>query len=162
MGVTIRRTGKPYKFDASKVEKLIKAYVPGAIIRRTAKGISSTGSSFAPYRESYVAALRRGGEDTSVDLRLTGGRINSIKVVSVDVSANSLRFTIAPDAGTSPAVTLAGGRAKRTSGRSPPHNVLGYWIEHGTADMPARPFMGLTKEQEKELATLLDRAKLFG
>jgi hypothetical protein len=162
MGVTIRRTGKPYKFDAVKVEKLIKAYVPGAIIRRTDKGISSTGSIFAPYSPEYVDALRRGGESTAVDLRLTGGLINSIKVVSIDVSANSLRFVIAPDAGTSPSVTLADGRAKRKSGRSPPHNVLGYWIENGTASMPARPFLGLTPAQEKELAILLDKAKLFG
>jgi hypothetical protein len=162
MGVTIRRTGKPYKFDASKVEKVIKAFVPGAIIRRTSKGISSTGSSFAPYRESYQQALRRGGEDQAVDLRMTGGLINSIKVVSIDVSANSLRFVIAPDAGTSPSVSLAGGRAKRTGGRSPPHNVLGYWIEHGTSQMAARPFMGLTADEERQLATLLDKAKLFG
>jgi len=162
MGVTIRRTGKPYKFDASKVEKLIRAFVPGTIVRRTSKGISSMGSSFAPYRESYRQALQRGGEDPSVDLRLTGGLLNSVKVTSIDVSSNSLRFTIAPDAGTSPSVSLAGGRAKRTGGRSPPHNVLGYWIEHGTANMAARPWLGLTPDEERQLAVLLDKAKLFG
>jgi phage gpG-like protein len=85
--------------------------------------------------------------------------MNSIKVVSSDLA--NLRFVIAPDAGTSPAVTLAGGRAKRTTGRSPPHNVLGYWIENGTSTMRARPFMGLTPEQEKQLLNLLDKAKLF-
>jgi phage gpG-like protein len=40
--------------------------------------------------------------------------------------------------------------------------VLGYWIEHGTSQMAARPFMGLTADEERQLATLLDKAKLFG
>ena len=162
MGITVKRTGKPYKFDPTKAEKLIRAYVPGAILRRTDKGISSTGNAFAPYSPSYREALAKGGEAAGVDLRLTGGLMNSIKVTEVHRTSDGVTIIVAPDAGTSPAVSLGDGTARRTGRRGPPHNALAYWIETGTPTMPPRPFLALTAEEARTLGIMLDRAKLFG
>lgn len=171
MGITTKRSGPPPKFDAVKAGKLISGYVPGAIIRRTAQGIDATGASFAPYSTSYRRTLSKMGEDQSIDLRLTGGLMNSIKAREVRVTAQGVEVVIAPDAGTSPQVKAARfksgkrkgeGRAKRTGQQGPQHNILGYWIHHGTADMKARPFMGLTQEQERELHWILAAARLWG
>lgn len=157
MGVTTKTTGEPPRWNGAKVAKVIAALVPGMIIRRTGQGIDRTGSPFAPYSKSYREALAAGGESQAVDLRLTGGLMNSVKVRS----DRDVTVTIAPDTGTSPAVTLADGRAKRTGRRGPPHNVLAYWIETGTGRAPPRPFLGLTPEQERQLMDAILRARPF-
>ena len=162
MGITTKRTGTPAKFDGQKAGKLIAGYVPGAILRRTDQGLDVKGSQFAPYRPAYRDALVAMSEDGKVDLRLTGGLLNSIKARSIDVSTDGVRVTIAPDTGTSPQVHASDGKAKRSGKRGPPHNVLGYWLHHGTPTMQARPFMGLTPDQERELLALLTKARVFG
>lgn len=162
MGITTKRSGPPVKFDAAKAIRLIAGYVPGAIVRRTAQGLDTHGQPFAPYTPRYRQTLAKMGEDQSEDLRLTGGLMNSVKVREKRVTAAGVEVVIAPDTGTSPQVVASGGRAKRTGQQGPPHNVLGYWIHHGTATTPARPFMGLTPDQERELNQLLGRAKVFG
>jgi hypothetical protein len=204
MGITTRRTGTPVKFDGAKAAKLIAGFVPGAILRRTDKGIDAKGNAFALYRPGYRNTLAAMGEDGKVDLRLTGGLLNSIKARSIETTADGVRVTIAPDTGTSPEVrapsetralrraglvegrfgekavykTLRRGEARRldrdlefegrgkrmirTGKRGPPHNVLGYWLHHGTPTMQARPFMGLTPEQQRELYQILAKAKIFG
>jgi len=203
VGITTKRSGTPVKFDPEKAAKVIGAFVPGAILRRTDQGISSTGQAFASYSTQYRRQLQRMGEDQKIDLRLTGGLMNSIKVRETRITGNGVEVVIAPDTGSSNQVrapseiralrraglvegrfgetgiskTLRRGEArqlerdlKRESGQrqiktgeqGPPHNVLGYWIHHGTSTTPARPFMGLTPDQERELNTLLGKAKVFG
>lgn len=162
MGITTKRSGTPVKFDAEKAAKVIGGFVPGAILRRTDKGISSTGQAFASYSHSYRERLAAMSEDQKIDLRLTGGLMNSVKVREKRISANGVEVVVAPDTGTSPQVTPRNGKAHRTGERGPPHNVLGYWIHHGTATMKARPFMGMTREQERELNMLLGKARVFG
>lgn len=162
MGITTKRTGTPVKWDGEKAAKLIAGYVPGAIIRRTGQGIGSDGNPLAPYTAAYRATLAAMGEDPAVDLRLTGGLLNSIKVRSKAHTDRDATVVVAPDTGTSPAVYPADGRAKRSGRRGPPHNVLGYWIHHGTPDMRPRPFMGLSPDQVTELYRLLAKARLFG
>jgi hypothetical protein len=44
------------------------------------------------------------------------------------------------------------GGARKTGQRSPPHNVLGAYLHHGTPRMPARPHLGLTPDEGKRLA----------
>lgn len=162
MGITTRRTGTPAKFDGAKAAKLIAGFVPGAILRRTDKGIDAKGNAFASYKPSYRDTLAAMGEDGKVDLRLTGGLLNSIKARQTTVTADGVAVVIAPDTGTSPQVYASDGKAKRSGKRGPPHNVLGYWLHHGTPTMQARPFMGLTPEQERELYQILAKAKVFG
>ena len=111
------------------------------------------------------------GEDQSEDLRLTGGLMNSVKVREKRITAAGVEVVIAPDTGTSPQVVASTyrsgqrkgqGKAKRTGQQGPPHNVLGYWLHHGTPHMRARPFMGLSPDQQAELNQILARARLWG
>jgi hypothetical protein len=162
VGITTKRSGTPVKFDAEKAAKVIGAFVPGAILRRTDQGISSTGQAFASYSQSYRERLASMSEDQKIDLRLTGGLMNSIKVRDKRITSQGVEVVIAPDTGASPQVSPRNGKAHRTGKQGPAHNVLGYWIHHGTSTTPARPFMGLTPEQERELNVLLGKAKVFG
>jgi hypothetical protein len=203
VGITTKRSGTPVKFDAEKAARVIGAFVPGAILLRTDKGIATTGQAFASYSTRYRRQLQRMGEDQKIDLRLTGGLMNSVKVREKRISTNGVEVVVAPDTGSSDQVrapserralrraglvegrfgetavskVLRRGEANRlsrdleresgakqikTGERGPPHNVLGYWIHHGTATMKARPFMGLTREQERELNMLLGKARVFG
>ena len=203
MGITTKRSGTPVKFDPEKAAKVIGAFVPGAILRRTDQGISSTGQAFASYSTQYRRQLQRMGEDQKIDLRLTGGLMNSIKVRETRITGNGVEVVIAPDTGSSSQVRApseiralrraglvegrfgetsinkalrrgearqlerdlkreSGQRQIKTGEQGPPHNVLGYWIHHGTSTTPARRFMGLTPDQERELNVLLGKAKVFG
>lgn len=162
MGVTTKTTGQPPRWDGAKVAKVIAALVPGMIIRRTGQGLDRDGNPFAPYSSEYRKRLAAGGESQAVDLRVTGGLMNSIKVRSSTHTDTGATVVVAPDTGTSPAVSLADGKAKRTGRRGPPHNVLGYWLETGNGRAPPRPFMGLTPEQERQLWAAILRAKPFG
>ena len=161
MGITTKTSGEPPRWNGAKVAKVIAALVPGMIIRRTGQGIDRNGKKFQGYSRAYRKALAAGGESQAVDLRLTGGLMNSIKVRSSTHSDTEATVTVAPDTGTSPAVTLADGRAKRTGRRGPPHNVLAYWIETGTGTAPARPFLGLTPEQERQIMDAILRSRPF-
>jgi hypothetical protein len=162
VGITTKRSGPPVKFDADKAIRLISGYVPGAILRRTAQGVDANGKPFAPYTASYRERLAEMSEDQKIDLRLTGGLMNSVKVREKRITSQGVEVVIAPDTGTSPRVVAADGRAKRTGDQGPPHNVLGYWLHHGTPHMRARPFMGLSPEQQTELNRILAKARLWG
>lgn len=185
MGIKVTRRGQQLTFDGRRVAAVVKGMVPGMILERTNKGIDANGQQFAPYSRRYQNFLRRGGEDPKVDLRLSGGLMNSIKARSIEILKESVRVVVAPDAGTSPVwAPKAGGqkryaraerkfkrlsdagdysthvagrqmsrayRMQRTGKQSPPHNIVGYWLHHGTPKMKARPFMGLTDEQWKVL-----------
>ena len=101
MGITTKRSGTPVKFDAAKAAKVISAFAPGAILLRTAQGKSTTGAAFAAYSDSYRKTLQAMGEDQKVDIRLTGGLLNSVKVRDTVTAADYVQVTIAPDNGTS-------------------------------------------------------------
>lgn len=191
MGVKITRRGQQLTFDGRRVAAVVKGLVPGMILERTNKGIDANGQQFAPYSKRYQQYLKRGGEDPKVDLRLSGGLLNSVKARSIEILKESVRVVVAPDTGTSPVWAPASSRKafaasdwgrgrglfgenarysgplrrgestklekalrprmQRTGKQSPPHNVVGYWLHHGTPKMKARPFMGLTDEQWKVL-----------
>lgn len=164
MGVTITKRGQPPRFNGDGVARLIKGLVPGEILRRTDKGIGSDGKPFAQYRPSYGGdngTLARMGEDRKVDLRVSGGLMNSIKPRSATIGADYVEVIIAPDTGTSPVwkkSATKSGRATRAKGKQgPPHNIVGYWLHYGTPKMRARPFMGLTSEQMGRLWQMIGK-----
>lgn len=158
MGATVVSRGQ-VAVDVDAIAKAVAARVPGLVARRVDAGLDIFDRPFAPYRGSYMHALTKGGESTVVDLRLTGGMLASVKVREVRRDGDDVVIVIAPDAGTSPAVSLADGKAKRTGRRGPPHNVVGYWIHHGTPTMPARPWLGLSPSDMSKLVAALDRMK---
>ena len=169
-GITVVRKPRMPKFNGRAVAAVIKAIVPGAILERTNRGVDANGNQFAPYSNRYIDFLLRGGESPKVDLRLSGGLLNSVKARGADVNDNRVTIIVAPDAGTSPVwKPKAGGLARfekrlakgkqtagsftmqRTGKQSPPHNVVAHWLHYGTAHTPARRFLALTKEQTEML-----------
>jgi hypothetical protein len=158
MGVTITRRGRPPRFDANRIATIIKGVVPGMILERTNRGVDINGQQFAAYSRRYRNRLRRMGEDPKVDLRLSGGLLNSVKARGATLRADSVEVTIAPDTGTSPVwAPKAGGKSRRTGKQSPPHNVVGYWLHYGTKTIKPRPWMGLTPQQYAELVREIAR-----
>jgi phage gpG-like protein len=161
MGVTITKRGQPPRFNGDGVARLIKGLVPGEILRRTDQGIGSDGKPFAPYRPRYRKHLSDLGEDLKVDLRVSGGLMNSIKARGATIGADYVEVIIAPDTGTSPVWKKRkgkSGRASRAKGKQgPPHNVVGFWLHYGTPKMRARPFMGLTPEQTAKMWQMISR-----
>jgi hypothetical protein len=131
----------------------------GIIQRRTAQGKSWKGGALAQYSASYKEALSEGRESWKVDLTLTGSYLADIKVLKILERARDIVILIGPGTGTSPHVNLGNGRAQQTGRRSPPHNILGGYLERGTAHMPARPHLGITPEERKRVSSLL--AKLL-
>lgn len=114
MGVTITRRGRPPRFDANRIATIIKGVVPGMILERTNKGIDINGQQFAAYSRRYRNRLRLMGEDPKVDLRLSGGLLNSVKARGATLRADSVEVTIAPDTGTSPVwAPKAGGKQRQ-------------------------------------------------
>lgn len=157
MGVDIVYRGRMPKFNARGIAALIKATVPGAILKRVDKGTDLENKQFAQYSRRYIETLQRMGEDTKVDLRLSGGLMNSVKARETIIRDDSVEVVVAPDTGTSP-VWKAGdsgkgkaSKSKRTDKQGPPHNKLATWLHYGTARMKARPFMGLTEEEWNRL-----------
>jgi len=176
MGITVKRRGNPPRFNPEAVEREIKRFAPGAIIERVGRGIDINGQPFAPYSRRYRNFLKRGGEDQKIDLRLSGGLMNSVKARDAVLRADSVEVTIAPDTGTSPVwtpksgsrarATRAGAKGKdpvgayrmqRTGKQSPPHNVVGYWLHYGTPTMRARPWLGLDPKQRAYLLQMIAR-----
>lgn len=182
--VTVKRSGKIPKFDLEKAIATVKAFVPGAILARTDKGIDATGKAFTGYSAEYYAKLSGAGEDTKVDLRLTGGMLNSIKARKVTKSGGGAEIVFAPGTGGSPEMAFVSQSTKtakdkkfqhlspseradkkyklvKTGGRGPPQNVVAYWIHNGTDDMPPRPFLALTAKEVKYLQDLFIKVGLW-
>jgi hypothetical protein len=140
-----------------KAAEAIGPLVVGMIQRRTAQGKSWKGGALAQYSGSYKDALAEGRESWKVDLTLTGSYLADIKVLKILERVRDIVVLIGPGTGTSPQVKLANGRAQQTGRRSPPHNVLGTYLERGTSKMPARPHLGITPEERKRVSALLQK-----
>lgn len=174
MGITIKKSGRPPRFNAAGIAREIQRFAPGAIIERVGRGLDINGKQFAPYSRRYRNFLRRGGEAQNVDLRLTGGLLNSVKARDALLGADRVEVTIAPDTGTSPVWAPKAGsqrraakatakgrdpstsyRMQRTSKQSPPHNMVGYWLHFGTSTIKPRPWMGLDPKQAAYLREMI-------
>lgn len=161
--ITVTNRGPRNEIPVRKLAEAFAALVPGKIKSQVNRGLDVDGKPFAPYTPRYARALSRASEDGKVDLRLTGGLLNSIATRSMrEVANNVWEILIAPDTGTSPAVSLVKGRAKRTARRGPPHNVVGYWLHNGTPKMRARPWLGLSPESQRALIVQIMRSAARG
>lgn len=112
-GITITRRGRQPKFNAEGIAREIRRFAPGAIIERTGRGLDVNGKPFAGYSPRYRRQLKRMGEDTKVDLRLSGGLLNSVKARDATLRADSVEVVIAPDTGTSPVWKAKAGGKRR-------------------------------------------------
>lgn len=113
MGVTVTKRGRMPKFNAQGIAREIQRFAPGAIVERVGRGLDVKGQPFAAYSPRYRGILRRMGEDPKVDLRLSGGLLNSVKARDATLRADSVEVIIAPDTGTSPVwKAKAGGQGR--------------------------------------------------
>lgn len=173
MSVTVEviRKGERARVDVLAIAKRIAAFAPGLIIERVDAGLDIKDKPFAPYSPNYQAALALAHEDPKVDLRLTGGLINSLKVRRIVRKGDgAVVVHIGPDSGTSPRVPLAppwvvndpAARAawaknppRRRGKRGPPHNAVGAYLHKGTPTMRPRPWLGLSPSDLRDLRRLL-------
>ena len=161
MSVKVRRSGEPMETTLMKriraAAAAIGPVIVGMIQRRTAKGESWKGGRLADYSRSYKEALAEGGESAKVDLTLTGSYLADIKVLKETVAQDKATLLIGPGTGTSPQVTPKNGHMQQTGDRSPPHNILGGYLEYGTPKMRARPHLGLTPDERRRIAALISK-----
>jgi hypothetical protein len=160
MTLTVTRTGRPMSVNLQHLVKVLQVEAVARIQRRTASGTDIRDRPFEGYSAGYVKALLAGGEGTSVDLTLTGALLKSVQVIRTVREGRRITIVIAPGTGTSPAVSLAKGRARRTGGRSTSHNVVGYHLHHGTPHMRARPWLALSPKDRARMRAAIYRASL--
>lgn len=171
MSVTVKTKGK-IVLDVNAALDFVASNAISMIQRRTAKGIDSNGAPFQPYSPLYALQLQAVGEKTNVDLTRSGAYLAGISERSRTVTADRASVVIGPGTGSSPAMPLPPPyvfdehktpeqraeafaewkSAPKKAGRSPPHPVLGAYLEKGTATMPARKHLGLTPDERKRLA----------
>lgn len=140
----------------------------GIISERVARGVDMYGRPFKRYSPSYRRALALEGMGTKVDLALTGGLLQSLHPLRSLVTPNAISTTIGVDSSASRFVPLLppwvdGRRRKKWRQRQlskphqgVPHNIVGAWLHNGTARMPARPWLGLSPDDQEQLAFVLD------
>lgn len=169
--VEVIRKGERASIDVLTIAKRVAAFAPGLIIDRVDAGLDIKDKPFAPYSANYRAALALANEDGKVDLRLTGGLVNSVKVRRiVRKSSGAVVVHIGPDSGASPRVPLAPpwvvnnpeasaawarNPPQRRGKRGPPHNAVGAYLHKGTPTMRARPWLGLSPSDLRDLRKLL-------
>lgn len=162
MTITVTTRNKT-AIDLEAIAKVCAARIPGLVLDRVARGLDVDDKPFAPYSASYRETLGKMGESPSaVDLRLTGGLLNSVRLTRTEKGKDWVTLVFAPDAGASPQVRAPSRgkpRAKRTGRRSAAHNVVGHWLHHGTPRMRPRPWLGLSPKDRQKLRELLDRLK---
>lgn len=161
-GITVT-TGPRINVDAAAVAQAIAPLAVGAIVDRTARGLDIHGRPFRTYSAEHRARLAAMGEAVDVDLRITGGLLNSVHVQRTEHSGDTVTLVIGPDSGTSPTVAPPKKgrlRAVRTGGRGPPHAVLGAWLHYGRGHLPPRPWLGLDPKARARLADEVRRIAL--
>lgn len=171
--VEVIKAGERARWDIDRIAKTIAAVAPGLILDRVDAGLDIRDRPFAAYSPNYAKALALANEDPKRDLRLTGGLMNSVKTRRIIRRGDGVvTVVIAPDAGTSPRVRLAppwvvndadaaaawkrkNPGAPRTGKRGPAHNVVGAWLHYGTPKMRARPWLGLSPADLRDLRRML-------
>lgn len=161
--------------DLRRVAPTIGTAIVGHILERVGEGLDIKGKPFKAYSLRYRRFLAAAGESDLVDLRLTGGMLNSLAVRSIRIEEVSATIIVGPGTGTSKRVRAVRGRTTRKGriipgrltgtpskgsakslGRSPAHNVLGAILQRD------RPWLGLSPDGRKAIARLIERTGIFG
>ncbi len=143
MPTQIQKSGpKPQLPDKSLTASIGQAAL-GEIQYRTGRSIGANDVRFAPYSLKYLKALQRASQQLSVDLQLTGRLMGSLRTRVVTVSPTVSSVEVFAGTGAAGKTSLAEGRLQRKGSTSLSLNRLGYYLHHGTGDLPARPWLGL-------------------
>jgi len=156
------------ELDLQAIAKVLGPAAVGHVLERVDEGKDTKDKPFAPYSRGYARWLERGGEDTRVDMRVTGGLMNSLAVREEVIDAKGLTLTVGPGTGTSevraPKTTVAPRgknkgvpirRMTKTGKRGPPHNLVGKYLD------VKRPWLGISPRGMKLLTAIIERAKVF-
>lgn len=176
MGLIVERKGKKIEIKVAQALDWLSAQAIGIIQRRTSKGLAIGGAPFAAYSPAYRAQLAAMGETQKVDLTVTGAMLADLREVGRTANEWYGSVTIGPGTGTSekrkpPSKRTASGklkkkppkpRAVKTGQRSPPHNVLAAIHHFGRGNVPARPWVGLSKAEEHNLLVELAKRLIGG
>lgn len=109
------------------------------IVQRTQSGQSVEGGGFAPYSSAYARAKARlVGSASPVNLTLTGAMLGSLKNRVRRVSGGQVEGTI----------EVTGGFNRNKA----------EWNQGGNENIPARRFMGLSREQTRRLNRVVRQA----
>ena len=144
--------GPPLEWIAKKVKEATKL--------RTLKGISVNGTAFAGYSSSYIKSLQRGGEGTSPDLWVKGKMVASVGIKKRSYAHPHPYVIIGPSSGRGRKYKFAKGKVSWAGGtRKLDFAELGYVHQFGSSDgrVPARPWLGLTTEEEQKLGQKLQK-----
>ena len=157
------------RFDASKIAAFIASLAIGHIRTRTGEGLDVEDAPFAVYSTEYAETRAELGRNTGfVDLLMSGGMLNSVRVVDSSGGADSASVTIGVGTGTSPRVRPPSKTRRRggsrTGSRGPAHNLLARWHNEGTGRNPKRKWFGvsaqgsamLERETKRVLAKFLE------
>ena len=170
------------EIDMKAIMAAVGVATVGHIVERVDKGLDVNDQPFAQYSDDYREWLKVGGENPdAVDLRLTGGLMNSVKVRETRIENGTGFVTVGPGTGTSAEVTHGGrtafqaftgaapkqeltktGKPKKprasshTNKRSPPHNILGSYLQK------KRPWLGVSPLGMAKLRQLIERVMLKG
>lgn len=131
--VTLRMQGK-IEVDPKAALDVAAAVVPGEILRQNNRSVDADGSTFKPYSASYAARLRKMGESTRVDHRVTGGLLGSVGERWRKVAWTGGQLGIGPSAA---------------------YAVIGAALQR------LRKWLGLAPEGRKRLAKALEKARIF-
>lgn len=64
------------------------------ILRRTLRGTDVHGAAFQPYSEGYAKAKDKALGTTAVNLQVSGGMLNDLTIVAVDVQPEKASVTL--------------------------------------------------------------------
>lgn len=137
--------------DMAKLAKALGLAAQGAILLRVARGRDMYDRAFVGYSRRYRRALLVTGRNVAPPtLRLSGGLLRSLHVAQTSVGPTEVRTTLALDSATSRRVRLTRGRSRaQGAAREAPHNVVGAALHYGTKYLPARPWLGLSRTDQR-------------
>ena len=93
MKITRTKTAKAPHIDLKKMAPTIAAAVMGHVRDRTNGGLDVKDRPFEPYSEEYLFKLSASGQDTKVDLQLTGGMLNAFDWLGEAIKGDVLILT---------------------------------------------------------------------
>ncbi len=154
---SVRVTTKGHiEIDYARIAQTIGAAAIGHVLERVDAGLDTADKPFEPYSEGYAAWLAKGGEDTTVDLRVTGGLMASVAVRSSKVTPTGCAVVVGPGTGSSEQRRAEGGRMRKTGRRGPAHNIVGKYLQR------SRPWLGISPRGMAKLRQLIERQLLKG
>jgi hypothetical protein len=158
--VDVRSRGH-LEVDMQRLAATLGPAVVGHVLMRVDENKDVRDRPLKRYSPGYAEWLRSVGEDpNAVDLRLTGGMLNSVHVRDTEVTADGLTLTVGPGTGTSERRSFGGTHGedagKRTTNRrGPPHNLVGKYLSK------LRPWLGISPSGMKLMKRLIERSGVF-